>query len=256
MQLDILDNERGEEMDHGSPTYEINIGGIPIVFDLATSFMIIVTCLVVFFLMFFLTRNLAIKPTGKPQLLVEWLMNFVKGIISSNIAWREGARFHFFALTLISFIFVANFIGIPFTFVSPENNLWWKSPTADPTVTLTLAGLMIVLTHYYGVKMKGFKEYAKDYGRPVWFLVPIKILEEFTYNLTLGLRLYGNIYAGEILLTLLLGLVTTGGILGFAGGIIPMMVWQGFKTFIGALQAFIFVMLSMVYLAHKMQDDH
>src|SRR5699024_10058466 len=158
--LDILDNERGEEMDHGSPTYEINIDGIPIVYDLSTSFMIIVTCLVFFFLMFFLTGNLSIKPSGNPQLFVECLMNFVIGFITCNIAWRECARFYCFALTLISFIFVANFIGIPFTFVSPENNLWWKSPTADPTITLTLAGLMIVLTHYYGVKMKGFKEYA------------------------------------------------------------------------------------------------
>ena len=77
----------------------------------------------------------------------------------------------------------------------------------------------------------------------------------FRSNLTLGLRLYGNVYAGEILLLLLLGLVTGGTVLG-ALGFIPLMVWQGFKVFIGAIQAFIFVMLSMVYLSHKVSDDH
>ena len=245
-------------MDHGTPTFQTNLFGIPIVFDLATCFMIVVTSLIVIFILFFMTRKLSIRPTGKAQVLVEWLMDFVRGIITSNMAWRDGGRFHFLALTLIVFIFAANLIGIPFTFVAPdaEHTLWWKSPTADPTVTLTLAALMIVMTHYYGVKARGFKEYAKDYAKPLPFLVPIKILEEFTYNLTLGLRLYGNIFAGEILLTLLLGLVTSGSVIAAVGGFIPMMVWQGFKTFIGALQAFIFVMLSMVYLSHKVSEDH
>ena len=87
-------------------------------------------------------------------------------------------------------------------------------------------------------------------------MAPIKFIEEFTYNLTLGLRLYGNIYAGEILLLLLVSLITTGGVLGAVGGFIPLMVWQGFKLFISAIQAFIFVMLAMVYLSHKLSDDH
>lgn len=245
-------------MDHGIPTASFDLFGIPIVFELSTSLMIIVTCLVIFFTLFFMTRKLAVRPTGKGQVIVEALMNFVKGIIKSNMAWKDGAQFHFLALTLFLFILVGNLIGIPLTFAAPdaESTLWVKSPTADPVVTLTLAGLMIVLTHYYGVKMQGMRGYLKQYVTPMWWLAPIKFIEEFTYNLTLGLRLYGNVYAGEILLLLLLSLVTTGGILGAVGGFIPMMAWQGFKVFIGAIQAFIFVMLSMVYLSHKLSDDH
>jgi F-type H+-transporting ATPase subunit a len=245
-------------MEHGSPTLTIDVFGLPITFELATSMMIIVTCLVVFFTLFFMTRKLAIRPTGKPQVLVEELMNFVRGIISGNMAWKTGGQFHFFALTLITFIFVANILGIPFTFIAPdaEHTLWWKSPTADPTVTLTLAGLMIVMTHYYGVKVRGFGSYVKDYFKPMWWFAPIKFIEEFTYNLTLALRLYGNIYAGEVLLLLLLSLVTGGTVLGAVGGFIPMMVWQGFKVFISGIQAFIFVMLAMVYLSHKVNDEH
>lgn len=245
-------------MEHGTPTHTIDLFGLPIMFDLSTSLMIVITCLVVFFVLFFMTRKLAVRPTGKSQVLVEALVNFVKGMISSNMAWKQGGKFHFMAITLIAFIFVANIIGIPFTIILPdaEHTLWWKSPTADPTVTLTLAGLMIVLTHYYGVQARGLGNYVKSYFQPMWFMAPIKFIEEFTYNLTLGLRLYGNIYAGEILLLLLVTLITTGGVLGAVGGFIPLMVWQGFKLFISAIQAFIFVMLAMVYLSHKLSDDH
>ena len=79
----------------------------------------------------------------------------------------------------------------------------WKSPT-DPIVTLTLAMMMIVLTHFFGMKRFGFKGYlVNSYLRPVGFLLPVKLMEEFTNLLTLGLRLYGNIFAGEVLLGLI-----------------------------------------------------
>lgn len=87
------------------------------------------------------------------------------------------------------------------------------------------------------------------------FLLPLKIIEEFANTLTLGLRLYGNIYAGEILLTLIAGIAGTS-ILGFFGGLIPGLAWIGFSIFIGFIQAFIFTMLTMVYLSHKVSADH
>jgi F-type H+-transporting ATPase subunit a len=145
-------------------------------------------------------------------------------------------------------------LGLPFAIVF-DHNLWWKSPTADPVITLTLAVMVVALTHYYGVKQRGFKEYGKAYFQPMKFLFPIKIIEEFSNTLTLGLRLYGNIYAGEILLTVIAGSLATG-VFGNIIGIIPMVLWQGFSVFIGAIQAFIFTMLTMVYMAHKVSSDH
>ena len=71
-------------------------------------------------------------------------------------------NFHFLAVTLILFIFVANMLGLPFAIVTHDHTLWWKSPTADATVTLTLSTTMILLTHYYGIKMRGTKAYALD----------------------------------------------------------------------------------------------
>src|SRR5690606_41518886 len=110
---------------------------------------------------------------------------------------------------------------------------------------------------------KGASEYGKDFFKPMAFLFPLKLIEEFANTLTLGLRLFGNIYAGEILLGLLAGLAVNGyetgimsGILGTLGAIIPMLLWQGFSIFVGAIQAYIFVMLTMVYMSHKVSHDH
>ena len=182
-------------------------------------------------------------------------MDFVKGIIKSNFDWKTGGRFHVLGITLIMFIAVANVLGLPFA-ITYDGVLWWKSPTADPTITMTLSVMIIVLTHYYGIQMKGFKQYNVDtYLKPLPFLFPLKIIEEFANTLTLGLRLYGNIYAGEVLLGLIAGLATSS-IFGFVGAIIPAMAWQGFSLFIGGIQAFIFVMLTMVYMSHKVSSDH
>ncbi len=87
------------------------------------------------------------------------------------------------------------------------------------------------------------------------FLLPFKIIEEFTNTLTLGLRLFGNIFAGEILLSLITKMAMIA-IPAFAFSIIPMLAWQGFSLFIGAIQAFIFTMLTMVYMSHKVSSDH
>ena len=181
-------------------------------------------------------------------------MDFVKGIIKSNMDWQTGGRFHVLGITVLMFIFVANMLGLPFSIII-NGELWWKSPTADPLITMTLAVMVVVLRHFYAIKMKGLSEYGKDYLRPLPFLLPLKIIEEFANTLTLGLRLYGNIYAGEVLLGLLAGL-GSATIAGFAGALIPTMAWQGFSIFVGTIQAFIFCMLTMVYMAHKVNSDH
>jgi F-type H+-transporting ATPase subunit a len=103
--------------------------------------------------------------------------------------------------------------------------------------------------------MKGAGAYGREFFKPFWFMFPIKIIEEFANTLTLGLRLYGNIYAGEILLSLLAAGLATG-VGGTIAAALPMLVWQGFSLFVGAIQSFIFCMLTMVYLAHKVSSDH
>ncbi|WP_017382144.1 F0F1 ATP synthase subunit A [Paenisporosarcina sp. TG-14] len=238
-------------MHHDNPT----VVWLGLTFNLSNVLMLSVTALIVFLIAVISTRKLSVKPTGM-QNFMEWIMDFVKGIIKSNMDWKTGGRFHVLGITLIMFIFVANMLGLPFSVII-KGELWWKSPTADPLVAMTLASMVVILTHFYAIQMKGVKEYGKDFLRPLPFLAPLKIIEEFANTLTLGLRLYGNIYAGEILLGLLAGLgFGAAGILGFMGVLVPTLAWQSFSIFIGAIQAFIFVMLTMVYMAHKVSRDH
>ncbi len=223
--------------------------------------MITIASIIVFLIAVLTTRVLSIRPT-KAQNFMEWIVDFVRNIIGSSMDMKTGAPFLALGVTLLMYIFVSNMLGLPFS-ITVDHNLWWKSPTADPAITMTLAILVMGLTHYYGVKVKGVKEYTKDFLRPIPFLVPLKIIEEFANTLTLGLRLYGNIFAGEILLGLLAGLATNFysqnialGIIGTLGAIVPMIVWQAFSLFVGTIQAFIFTMLTMVYISHKVSDEH
>ncbi|WP_146552985.1 F0F1 ATP synthase subunit A [Rummeliibacillus sp. SL167] len=237
-------------MQHGNPHFELwGLG-----FNPANILVLLVTAVIVFLIAFISTRNLKLKPTGM-QNFMEWIMDFVKNIIKSNMDWKTGGRFHVLGITLIMFIFVANMLGLPFS-VQVNGELWWKSPTADPTITMTLAVMILVLSNYYGVKLRGMNHYIGSFTKPMFFLFPLKIIEEFANTLTLGLRLYGNIYAGEILLGLLAGLGTAWSGWGFLAAAVPTLAWQGFSVFIGSIQAFIFVMLTMVYISHKVSENH
>ncbi|MGP4079372.1 F0F1 ATP synthase subunit A [Pseudalkalibacillus sp. R45] len=236
-------------MNHEAPTFDL----FGLTFNTSNVMMITIASVIVFIIAVLGSRSLQMRPTGM-QNFMEWLIDFVKGIINSTMDWKTGGRFLTLGLTIIMYIFVSNMLGLPFA-IAIDHELWWKSPTADPTITLTLAIMVVVLTHFYAIKVKGAKSYGSDFFKPMKFMFPLKIIEEFANTLTLGLRLYGNIYAGEVLLALLAGAGAAGifsGILTF----VPMLVWQGFSVFVGTIQAFIFTMLTMVYMAHKVSDEH
>lgn len=224
-------------------------------FDGTVCTMIALTCLIVFLFIFICSRNMQLRPKGKQNVL-EYVVDFVNNIIRDNLSEKEIPTFGLFSLVLFLFIFVANMVGLVTKIVVGEEVSFWKSPTADPTITLTLALMMVLLTSYVSVKRFGFKKYVEvSYMSPMPGLLPIKILEEFTNVLTLGLRLYGNIFAGEVLLSLIakLGLLN---VFTFPISIPIEMIWQAFSIFIGGIQAFIFVTLTMVYMSHKIVEEH
>lgn len=212
------------------------------------------TVLIVFLFCYICTRRLSVRPR-KAQVVMEYLVDFVKNIISSSLDWEKGEQFFLLGFTLFLFVWVANVLGLALI-LNIDGYSYWKSPTASPVVTLALALMVILMTQYFGVKEQGFKEYfLNSYIRPVWPLMPIKVLEEFTNTLTLALRLYGNIYAGEILLGLIASLGNAKGPLTWIVGLPLQIVWQGFSVFIGSIQAFVFTTLTMVYLSHKVEAE-
>lgn len=234
-------------------SWVFNIG--PIWFDGTVCLMVLITCLIVFAFVFACTRKLEMKPKGK-QNVIEWAIDFTRGIVADNMPRNEVNNFHFFAFTLFLFIFVANQIGLVTKIVLPGEISMWKSPTADPIVTLTLAFMVIVLSNLVGSKKFGLLGYLKHtFVEPMPVMLPIKVMEEFTNVVTLGLRLYGNIYAGEVLLTLIASIVQSMGWLSLPFAIPLEMIWIGFSLFIGSIQAFVFVTLAMVYTSHKVEVE-
>ncbi|MRH43964.1 F0F1 ATP synthase subunit A [Aquibacillus halophilus] len=245
-------------MDHKSPML-YDLWGISwLDFNLSTSAMTIIASIIVFVICVLASRKLQMKPTGF-QNFMEWVVDFVKGIVGDTMDWKTGKVFLPLGLTLLVYIFISNILGVITMGVFGSQGadyLWWKSPTSDAGLTLTLSTMVIVLTHFYGIKIRGVKAYGKTFIEPVPFLFPLKVVEEIANTLTLGLRLFGNIFAGEILLSLIAKLALSFGAISIVGALLPMLAWQGFSLFIGAIQAFIFVMLTMVYMSHKVSSEH
>lgn len=144
-------------LDHTAPLYEDLFGISWLDFNLANVFMLAVVSILVFVVVVWATRKLQMKPTGK-QNVIEWAVEFIGGIISDTMDWKTGKIFLPFALTLALFILFGNISGIV-TIGVVGTDLWWKAPTADATITLTLSAMVIILTHFYGVKMRGTKNY-------------------------------------------------------------------------------------------------
>ena len=222
-------------------------------FNLTNDIGVLVSAILVFLLVFWLSRNLQMRP-GAKQNILEWIMNFTNGIVKGAIPGSQRYTFNLFAFTLFLFIFISNQIGL-FSLVNIGKDTWFRSPTASPVITMTLAMTVLVISHYFGIVFKGFKGYLKGYVSPIGILLPINLLEEFTNFITLSLRLYGNIFAGEVLVLLIRQLAFSGGAFSFVSGFLLEIVWQGFSVFIGSIQAYVFVTLGMVYTSHKVVSE-
>lgn len=237
-------------------TYLITrIPGTDLTFNIPSAIGTLVTCIITYFVVVFLTNNVKLRPTGRKQSFAEIVATLIRNLISDNVSWSKfGRSLWAMGLSLISFIAVANTIGVLIE-VKIDNVLYVNSVTADPTFTFTLAATMILFTHYYGFKHKGAKHYFSTYTSNGVGLTPFKIIEEFVNILTLSMRLFGNIYAGEVLLVMLVGL-GTAGIWYFLPGMIGLMIWKAFSLFIGFIQAYIFTTMVFIYLSHKVEDAH
>src|SRR5699024_12498553 len=104
------------------------------------------------------------------QSVMEWILDFIKGIVNDTMDWKEGKTFLPLAITLFTFILVGNLLGVMTTGIF-NNDTWWKSPTADPGVTISLSSMVIILSHYYGVKMWEAKHCFISYVASVWILL-------------------------------------------------------------------------------------
>lgn len=232
-------------------SWSFNIG--PVYFDGAVLVMTVLTCAIVFGLVIWASRKMTLRPKGKQNVL-EWMIEFVNGVSKDNMGGTESRRYSLFVFVLFAFIFVSNNIGL-MTKIETANSLnYWKSPTADVGVTLTLSLMVALVANLSGVKRFGFKGYLKHAFFSPAAMLPMKIMEEFVNFLSLALRLFGNIFAGEIVLSLVAQLGNSH-IYYLPVAIALEVLWIAFSLFIGALQSYVFILLSTMYINEKIAEE-
>ena len=203
----------------------------------------------------------------KIQLLWETIIEQVTKQVTDNLG-KPNPFVIPLATALFFFILIANWIEVIPTELNKNVHLL-PSPTADTNLTYAMAFLVIAGVWTFGIRQKGLKGYLKHFLEPYPVLLPLNILEELVKPITLALRLFGNIFAGGIMLGLIAGLVSLAPgnipIGGLLAGIMNV-VWKLFDTmFLGGLQAFIFALLTVLYFGmaggdhgdeHDEHDEH
>jgi F-type H+-transporting ATPase subunit a len=206
---------------------------------------------------FWLRSKLRSGEPGKVQAVFELGYDALRGLVRTNVA--EDALFIIpLALTLFLYILVANWIEfLPLGLVPILHGA-----NADLNQTLAMALVVIAVVQWYSIRVLGFAGYLRRFTKPFelpWparvFFTPLNILEELTKPVTLAMRLFGNIFAGAAIIGLIVGfsalsLPLVGTVGGTIIGTVLLVVWKAFDVlFIGFIQAFIFMLLTVVYFA-------
>ncbi len=225
-------------------SWEMVVGNTHLFFNPKTLIMTWITMFLVALFGIAATRSMSLRKPKGAQNVLETLFEFIRGLVNDNMDPKKGAALLSIVVTYFIFILFANLIGLVPTL---------SSPTADYNTTLGLALCTFIIIYIFGIKYKGLG-YFKHYIQPFVFFLPIVIIEDFAKPITLTFRLYGNIYGGEVLIAVLLGLL--GGWTHVFGGFIASVIWLAFSIFVGFIQAFIFTMLSIAYVGQAVADHH
>lgn len=213
----------------------------------------------------FVFRKVAKKATsgvpGKLQCFIEMIVEWVNGLVKDNF---HGSRDFIapLALTVFCWVFLMNAIDlIPVDFLPQFANLFGihylrAVPSADISATLGMSICVFFLILFYTVKSKGFGGLVKEYTlHPFnhWAFIPVNfVLETVTLlakPISLAFRLFGNMYAGELIFILIAVMYMADNFLLQALGIPLHLAWAIFHILVITLQAFIFMMLTIVYLS-------
>ena len=193
---------------------------------------------------FLCTRKLTLVPS-KPQFIMEKFMGFIWGLTDSMMG-HEGKKHTPFIASLFIFILISNLCGqLPWRLYHLKHGEL-ASPTNDLNVTGALAIIVLVYYVVSGIAKKKFKFFLHGTSIADIILFLVEILEMVTRPLTLALRLFGNVFAGEILILAFIGICAYIVPL-------PMMI---FELLVALIQTLVFTMLTMVYIGTAVNEEH
>jgi F-type H+-transporting ATPase subunit a len=226
----------------------------------------LLAALVFVFLFLRVSRKATAGVPGKLQCAIEMLVTFVDGMVRETFHGRSKIIAPL-ALTIFCLVLLMNFMDmIPVDWLPAAGAAAGASylrvvPTADINTTIGMSLTVFLLIQYVGIKHKGLVGFFKE-----WFTAPfgpyfapfnllLRVIEEAVRPLSLSLRLFGNMYAGELIF-ILIAVMTLGATLDHfstyllgAGQLIAGFAWTAFHVLVITLQAFIFMTLTIVYLS-------
>ena len=239
-----------------NPIVPLNVGGLDLSFTNASLWMVIVVGAVSAFLLAG-SRGRQLVP-GRLQSMVELSYEFIAGMVREN-AGKEGMAFFPFIFTLFFFVLFANLLGmIPGSF----------TVTSHIIVTFALAAVVFV-----GVTVIGFIRHGAHFltlfvpkGAPVWLLplvVLIEVISYFVRPISLSVRLFANMLAGHTMMKVFAGfiilLASSLGALGLFVGLLPLafiVALTGLEVLVAVLQAYVFTILTCIYLNDALHLHH
>ncbi|MQA12861.1 MAG: F0F1 ATP synthase subunit A [Pseudonocardiaceae bacterium] len=175
-------------------------------------------------------------PTGL-QLLFEAVTDQIERQVEENVGIRTAPFVVPLAVALFFFILIANWMSIvPHAFAD-----YVGPPTADVNLTFALAFFVIILVHITGFRTRGV-QYFRHFLGPVPAMAPIEVIQEIVRPFSLSLRLFGNIFAGTVMVSII-------ALMPEFIHWLPTTAWKLFELAIGLIQAIIFAVLTIVYFA-------
>ena len=162
------------------------------------------------------------------ELIVSMLYDLTEDALGKDMAQKYAPMI----CALFMFLLLSNWLGI-----IPH----LEEPTKDLNTTLGLGLMGFCIAHYAGIKSKGFKAYIKEYFQPIFFMMPLNLIGELAKIVSISFRLFGNIMGGSIIILVVSHLTYSV--------ILPPFLYAFFALFVGTIQAFVFTMLTVVYIS-------
>lgn len=224
--------------------YKYEIFGQEVALTTTHVAMLIITVVLV---IFFIAANRAIRKALKSDTIetpgmflniVELIVEKLDGMVAGSMG-KNAKKFANYIGTIFIFILICNISGI----------FGLRAPTADYGVTLCLGLITFVMIHYNGFK-KNKVGHVTALFKPIPLLFPINFIGEVATPLSLSLRLFGNVMSGTVMLGLWYGMMPLLFTIG-----IPVALHFYFDLFSGAIQTYVFCMLTMVYVSDKISDE-
>ena len=233
------------------------LGGIPITATIINSLLV---TLAIFALCVFLTRNLQVRAVSKRQVVAEFLVEKAQNFVNGNM----GERFSYYG-PLVAALFASSLLSSLLSLVG------LFPPTSDLNTTLAWALMVFVLITYNKMRAGGVGGYLKGFTQPIPVLTPFNILSELATPISMAFRHFGNIVSGSVITALVYAALAAGsaalfGLLpGALGDVfsgipllqlgIPAILSIYFDLFSSFMQAFIFCMLTTLYIANAAAEE-